>query len=410
MKTWLVTIGEPLPLTPAVQRMRVGLLADALVSRGHTVTWWASTFDHFSKTQLFAEDVAIDIREGYQVRALKGCAYRRNISVQRYLDHGLIARKFRKLARRESPPDVIVASMPDYNLAFEAAQYAREAGVPFVVDVRDQWPDIYLDVVPRALRPAASFALRRDFSKLTSLLTSADSVVSMVDQLLEWALERARRAKGPDDKVFYLGAQRPAVDGAARAEERWSDLAGKFVITYVGTFGHYNNPSVLIDAARLLHAQSALSEDVRFVLAGEGVLRSAAIESAAGVRGMTFPGWVAGDELDALLRASSVAILPWSSTAAAFPNKAFHYLHAGLPIAASVSGELQRLLTDHHAGSCFAPGRAAELADVLLRWIADRPLVRTMSQNARCLAADRLDASRIYPEFAAHVEHIARTH
>src|SRR5688500_2440023 len=114
MRTWLVTIGEPLPLTPAVQRMRVGLLADALVSRGHTVTWWASTFDHFSKTQLFADDAAIDICDGYRIRALRGCAYRKNISLQRYVDHGLIARKFRKLARLEEPPDVIVASMPDY--------------------------------------------------------------------------------------------------------------------------------------------------------------------------------------------------------------------------------------------------------------------------------------------------------
>ena len=30
-------------LLPAVQRMRAGLLAEALVTRGHTVTWWAST-------------------------------------------------------------------------------------------------------------------------------------------------------------------------------------------------------------------------------------------------------------------------------------------------------------------------------------------------------------------------------
>jgi glycosyltransferase involved in cell wall biosynthesis len=410
MRTWLVTIGEPLPLTPAVQRLRVGLLADALVSRGHTVTWWASTFDHFSKTQLFADDAAIDICHGYRIRALRGCAYRKNISLQRYVDHGLIARKFRKLARLEEPPDVIVASMPDYKLAFEAAQYARESRVPFVVDVRDQWPDLYLDVLPAALRPAASLALRSDFSKLQSLLGSADSVVSMVDQLLDWALQRGKRQKGPDDRVFYLGAQAPDVTSRATARGLRSELAGKFVITYIGTFGHHNNPSVLIDAARLLQARSAAAEDVRFVVAGDGVLRSSVVESAEGLRGVTFPGWLESDDLNALLQASSVAVLPWSSPLPAFPNKAFHYLHAGLPIAASVSGELQQLLIAHHAGDYFEPGSASDLAALLSRWISDRPLVDTMSRNAKRLAVDRLDASRIYPEFAAHVEHVARTY
>ena len=410
MRTWLVTIGEPLPLTPAVQRMRVGLLADALLSRGHTVTWWASTFDHFSKKQLFTDDAAIDICNGYRIRALRGCAYRKNISIQRYVDHGLIARKFRKLARREQPPDVIVASMPDYKLAFEAAQFARESRVPFIVDVRDQWPDLYLDVLPAALRPAASFALRRDFSKLQSLLGSADSVVSMVDQLLDWALQRAERSKGLNDRVFHLGAQAPSVNTETTARCRWSDLAGKFVVTYVGTFGHHNNPSVLIDAARLLQADSAAAEDVRFVIAGDGVLRSSVVESAARLRGVSFPGWLESDDLNTLLQASSVAVLPWSSPAAAFPNKAFHYLHAGLPIAASVSGELRQLLIAHHAGDCFRPGSAGELAELLSRWISDPALVDTMSRNARRLASDRLDASRIYPAFAAHVEHIARTY
>jgi glycosyltransferase involved in cell wall biosynthesis len=407
MRTWLVTIGEPLPLTPAVQRMRAGLLAEALVSRGHAVTWWASTFDHFTKTQLFADDTAIDISAGYRVRALRGCAYRRNISVQRYIDHGLIARKFRILARHEQRPDVIVASMPDYRLAFEAAQYAREADIPIVIDVRDQWPDTYLDMVPAPLRRAVAFALHRDFMKLQSLLTSADSLVSMVDQLLDWALQYAKRAKGPNDKVFYLGAQPPPAPSPGHG--RWAHLAGKFVVTYVGTFGRYNNPAVLIEAARMLQERSAI-DSVRFIVAGDGVLRSTTIDSAAGIEGITFPGWVGADDLSQLLHASTVAVLPWSSPAAAFPNKAFHYLHAGLPVAASVSGELRQLLVDHHAGFSFEPGRAGELAELLERWLSDRRLVDTMSGNAKRLALDRLDASRIYSDFAAHVENVATTH
>ena len=408
MRTWLVTIGEPLPLTPDVQRMRSAMLAETLLSRGHLVTWWASTFDHFSKTAIFGTDADFDVRPGYRVRALRGCRYQRNVSLARYVDHGLIARKFRRLARMEAPPDVIVASTPDYRLAFEAAQYARERGIPLVVDVRDQWPDAYLDVVPTALRSVARVVLARDFRKLAWLLSSADSVVAMVEELLEWALERAQRAKGPKDKVYHLGASAQSADPVGVLPRRsWSHLAGRFVVTYVGTFGHHNNPLVMIDAARLLQDRLKADDRIAFVLAGDGELHSKVAELAASLRTVTLPGWVGAEELPELLRASTVAVLPWGRTAPAFPNKAFHYLHAGLPIVASASGELRRLLREYNAGFWFEPNNGAQLADILARWCEDGGLVAAMSANARRLALERLDAARIYTEFATHVENIA---
>jgi glycosyltransferase involved in cell wall biosynthesis len=256
----------------------------------------------------------------------------------------------------------------------------------------------------------ARFALSRDFRKLKSLLSSADSVVAMVDQLLDWALECGQRTKGPKDKVFYLGAHASADDVKSCDGDPWSHLAGKFVVTYVGTFGRYNNPSVLIDAARLLQQRSRTTERFAFVIAGDGVLHSKAIEAASGVEGMIFPGWLDAGDLTRLLQSSTVAVLPWSSPAAAFPNKAFHYLHAGLPVAASVSGELRKLLLDYNAGGCFESGGSAQLAELLERWLNDPALVETMARNARRLATERLDASRIYAEFATHIEDICNCH
>jgi len=124
---------------------------------------------------------------------------------------------------------------------------------------------------------------------------------------------------------------------------------------------------------------------------------------------MSFPGWVDVGDLSRLLKSSTVAVLPWTSQAAAFPNKAFHYLQAGLPIAGSMAGELRQLLLDYNAGSYFEPGCGAQLADVLTRWLENRSLVEAMSRNAKRLAAERLDAARIYADFAAHVESVAAT-
>jgi glycosyltransferase involved in cell wall biosynthesis len=227
--------------------------------------------------------------------------------------------------------------------------------------------------------------------------------------LLEWGLQRAQRPKGPQDKIFYLGAAAPPnADGEPVVRRSWDDLAGKFVVTYVGTFGYYNSPLVLIEAARLLEERSTVKHRMAFVLAGDGVMRSKVTEAASNLHDVTFPGWVGSEDLPQLLRASTVAVLPWSSAASAFPNKAFHYLQAGLPIAASVTGELGQLLCEYNAGFSFQPHSSAQLAEHLERWFDDRRLVETMSVNAKRLAEERLDGSQIYAAFAAHVENIAR--
>ena len=50
MRVWLVCAGEMLPVDKGNQRsMRAGMLAKALRTRDHEVTWWTSAFDHSSK-------------------------------------------------------------------------------------------------------------------------------------------------------------------------------------------------------------------------------------------------------------------------------------------------------------------------------------------------------------------------
>src|SRR2546425_947828 len=116
-------IGEPLPTRP-VREMRTALLCRKLAARGHSVLWWASAFDHFAKQWLFTDDTRTRVDSGLEILALKGCGYQDNLSLRRLVDHRLIARKFRRLSKSESRPDLIVASMPSHDLAYEAAVYA----------------------------------------------------------------------------------------------------------------------------------------------------------------------------------------------------------------------------------------------------------------------------------------------
>ncbi len=153
MLVWLVTIGEPLPVQEGEKDRphRTGLFARLLAERGHEVVWWTSTYDHFRRKHLFAEDHALRVNERLEIRLLHGCGYRSNVSLARFRDHRQVAGRFAAAAQAEPRrPDIIVAALPTIELCLESARYGKRHGVPVVLDMRDMWPDVFLELLPRA--------------------------------------------------------------------------------------------------------------------------------------------------------------------------------------------------------------------------------------------------------------------
>lgn len=392
--------------------MRTALLAERLVARGHQVLWWASAFDHMRKRMLFPKDTDVEVSEGLTIKALKGTGYRRNVSVQRYLDHWIIAAKFSRLAGRAPRPGFIVASTPDHHLANEAARFAALARIPILVDIRDEWPDIFVTLAPAALRPLVKALLFWDFRKLKKTLAHADGLTSMLQPLLDRGLQRAGRPATWRDRVFFLGAERPR-DCSNKPLSRafrglLEQLKGKFVVAFTGTFGSYYNPAVLVKAARHLNRKVGSNNRYAFVLAGHGRFYHGVLEAAEGLDNVFLPGWLSLEEISVLLSShASVGVIPCNQVMDAFPNKAFVYLSAGLPVLSSLGGELANLFKEHRFGLCFEPNDYEGLA-ALIQHLGDNPgeLAR-MSQNARAFFEERCDADRIYSAYVDHIEKVA---
>jgi glycosyltransferase involved in cell wall biosynthesis len=430
LNIWLIQPGESLPLTENVKPMRTAFLAEELVRRGHTVVWWASAFDHFRKTWLFEDDAEVALGPRLSIIALKGRAYRSNVSLRRFLDHRIIARKFRMRAVLQPRPNVVVAATPPYDLAYEAVRYAKAGGIPCVVDIRDEWPDLFLSVLPKIARPAGRVLLARDFRMIRYALSNASGLVSMMDSLLDWGLGYAGRDRGPADRIFYLGAGKKAhpddpsarsgaaADAAAVPEAvrapaaaRTSDLpklefldslGDKFIVTFVGTFVQNNDPSILIDCAKRL-----ADLPIHFVLAGDGDLLPRVKRLAAGLSSVSFPGWLGEAEIDSLLARSHAGISPTPVVRDAFPNKVFAYAAAGLPVLTAFQGSLRDLLRRREFGFYFPPGDAGALAACIRNLYENKPLYAKMAANVRLVFDELFDADKIYKEYADYVERLA---
>ena len=387
--------------------MRLALLASTLARRGHDVTWWASAFNHLRKSWAFPADADAVTDDGVHIRALHGIGYPSNLSPRRVLDYRIVARKFSREAPAAAQPDVIVASMPGYDLAAEAVRFGRARGVPVIVDVRDQWPESFADPLPSLLRPIGLAALAGETRLMRQGLAGADALVSMCESLLEWGLQQARRDRSDTDRVYYLGghAPSPGTQPASAALRKALERArGKFIVAFVGTFARYHNPSLLVEAARRLGG-----ERFHFILGGDGELRDAIAQAADGVGHVDLPGWLGQSDVDALLLSASAGACPTDPSISRpfFPNKIFAYLGAGLPVVSAFPGEVQAMIVGHGIGYHYA--NIEELVAALGRLADDEGARAQMSASARALFSDRFDAARTYDAYADHVERIAAT-
>jgi glycosyltransferase involved in cell wall biosynthesis len=409
MNIWLLTIGELLPLSDNVRKLRVPMLADTLVARGHNVLWWTSAFEHQRKIWVVEKDREIVIQPNYKLYCIRGCGYKKNVSLARYIDHRIIAHKFRKLAPDYPKPDIIVASMPCYHLAYEGALYAHAHNIPFVVDIRDLWPDIFWEHFPAFLQWCIKCVLWQDSQKLRKQLRLADAIVAMSEGVLKWGLEKISRSRQMNDRVFYLGYCGAKV--AERKEKQplpsWAaDLVDKKIFLFSGTFGRSYELALIIEVARKFYDQKR--EDVVFVLAGTGEQFRYIQQKSSGLTNVILPGWISQDEIQQLLKISWAGLVACKAVLNAMPNKVFEYLSAGLPLISSLEGEMAGLIDKYGLGFNYRVGDFEGLYQSIVKLAADEQLRNKIAENCLRFFQKFGNAEVIYNEYADFLESLVK--
>ncbi len=388
--------------------MRTGMLAEKLVERGHKVRWWINGFEHQRKIRFFDRPREIQIKQGLKLQVLCGCRYRKNISLARYMDYRLVARGFRFKTRELNPPDVVVASLPCHHLAYEGVRFSRERDIPVIIDVRDPWPDIFLNKVRGGpLYGLTKMALTQDFIRLKYSLANADSLTAVSRGYLQWALDRAGRNAGQWDRVFYLGYKSPDDEdsGGVPVPDRLAGLEGKKLILFIGTFGFSYELSLVIKAAKRMYAGGFT--DVYFILAGAGEQERSVRDEAAGLPNVIIPGWLNNGEIRFILKRGYLGLVPCRSEKDTMPNKPFEYLSAGLPIVSSLQGEMAGLVEEHGLGLNYTPGSLDGLCNGIEKILNSKGLHKQMSGRARVFFRRYGEADKIHGNYARHIEGLA---
>lgn len=416
---WVVKTSEMLATDNDNGRLlRSGLVANLLDARGHTVTWWMSTFDHANRRNRAQSDIETPFGTRGVIRMLHSPGYRASVSLRRLRDHARWGRAFRRRIAQAPRPDIIFCAYPTIEAAAVCAEFGRRHGIPVVLDLRDMWPDIFSEYVPAPVRPLARWLLWPWHMRARAALQEATALFAITEEFLAWGLRLAGRERRRWDGAFMLAY--PEFDegsgnGSAELEagEYWDRAGikarGSFNVALVGsmTRRRFEMPTV-VAAARLLQKEGA---GIKFVLAGDGGDLNHYRMLAQDCGNVIFPGWLSAARIRELLARSHVGLVPYRNTpdlVMSVPNKVGEYLAAGVPVATCLQGTLARLLARGDCGVSFGAHDPESLAARLRELRADEPRRLELSAHARQVYLGELAAASVYGRLVERLEAMTR--
>lgn len=286
-------------------------------------------------------------------------------------------------------PDLILASSPQLPAAFTCLTIARLSGIPFVLEVRDLWPQVLID---QGGKTPNSPMVRLLTWMERQLYSNAHTVVVLAQGAERYVRERgARRTawlpNGPDLELFApqpLPLDQPT-----------------FTVLYAGAHGDANALENVIEAARLLERRNS---PVRFQFIGDGPEKHALIQLAAGLKTVEFNDPVPKAEIPARMAEADAILLSLRDVPlfryGVSPNKLYDAYAIGRPVITTVAGSINAEVETHRLGFTAEPGDHQALADAILR-LAQTPRAEREAMAARAteLAHSTYSRQRINADY-----------
>jgi glycosyltransferase involved in cell wall biosynthesis len=299
-------------------------------------------------------------------------------------------------SRACGPADTVVVSSPTFFSVGAAWVLARLKRARFVIEVRDLWPAIFVELGVLTNRRVIGLLERLELAAYAA----ADQVV-VVSEGFRYDLVRrgVPPAKvhtirnGADTSRFIPAA---AADPALRAS--LGAGPGDCLVLYAGTHGISQGLPAIADAAAELAGQP-----VRFAFVGDGADKHRLEERVAelGLRNVVLLPGVPNADMPELLAAADICLVPLRRVplfTTFIPSKMFEYLAAGKAVIGSVEGEAAQIL--RQAGAAVVPPEdSAALADAIRALAADPGRRAGMSQAGRTFVErfyDRVALAREY--------------
>lgn len=392
MQIWIVNSAMIPPVKPGGTRHHT--MAKRMSER-HDVTLITSNAHHSTLRDLFEVEGTSDLRVIEGVRYLIVRTFMRPVKSSqkmRLLGWFSFAGRMMRSVRTLPRPDVIVGSSPNLIQALAAERLARRYRVPFVLEVRDLWPETLIRL--GGYSPYHPFVLVLSAIE-RYLYRRASSIVTLMEESKVLIASRG----GKHIVAVPNGAEFELADAPVEEPPIVLDKEA-FNVVYAGSLGLSNAIDSILDAAKMLLEQGMT--EVRFSFVGDGGHKAQLVERCTreGLVNVRFFDPVPKKHVYALLRQADALIVN-ALNAALYEhgvsfNKIFDYMAVGKPTVFAVASGIMEL---SGGGITCPPDDAVSITAAILR-------LKAMSASER---AEMGAKARAYVETHHDVAKLART-
>ncbi|MEO6070613.1 MAG: glycosyltransferase [Chitinophagaceae bacterium] len=401
MHLWLISAFEPTPIDNT-RPMRFMNIANTAIKRGHTVTFFSTTFKHGKKAHQFPQNTYKTIeKDKYELVLIHSKPYKKNISFERISAHYDLSNKLlaevKTIAKK---PDLIYISLPPLSTVDAICKWGKQNGVPVIVDIIDPWPDVFLKVFPPAIRKLVQIPLNPFYRKLKRIMNSASGLTAISEQYVQWA--KSFTNKHIDAAFFYPAVPlKEITEGIGAVSLKHQKNPNKLRIIYTGSLASSYDIPCILEAAKLMEVN--YPGKTEFVLAGAGPQEKLITES--GLKNVIFLGWIGQEEMYLQFYLSDLGLTQHVKGATqSVTYKLFDYLSAGLPILNSLESEMAAIIENNKVGFNNSCSDAAGLAKNIEYFLLDASLLAEYKKNAIAVTQSLGDSEVVYSRLLDFVE------
>jgi glycosyltransferase involved in cell wall biosynthesis len=288
--------------------------------------------------------------------------------------------------------DLVMGTTPPLFQALSAWRVAFRKHRPFLLEVRDLWPDFAIDmsviknpVVIRVARGLEKFLYKRA-AKI--LVNSPAYPVIIKDK----GIEKEKIVFIPYGTDIHMFS--PEVDGTKVRKDL--GIRREFLVVYTGALGQANDIDTVLRAAEHLHEH----KDIRIALFGDGKQRERLEADAKRMKldNVIFAGSRPKKEMPSVVAAADACLailenIPMFRTT--YPNKVFDYMAAGKPTILAIDGVIRNVIEDSKSGIFVEPGNAQMLAQSIVTLSQDLQKRKKMGISGRDYLVTHFDREQL---------------
>jgi colanic acid biosynthesis glycosyl transferase WcaI len=269
-------------------------------------------------------------------------------------------------------PDVVIATSPQLLVGLAGWWVAKVKRAPFVLEIRDLWPESLAAVGIGAENSALHCALARI---ARFLYRTADHIVVVTPAFRERLI--ADRQVPPEKiSVVQNGVETQLFSPQPKDANVLAELnaSGKFVVSYIGTLGLAHGLETLIAAAEELQNSAP---EVLFVVVGDGAERESVVARAQSrkLTNIHFVPQQPRERIPAYISASDACLVPLRKSdvfETVIPTKMLEFMSCARPVILGVDGQARSILEASRSGLFIPPEDPGALSQAILQ-LAARP-------------------------------------